>query len=253
MLTPAGQFEDQAHLIDPAPTTAARGGTPAPSSRASSRAPDDPPVRPKRERPLTGTEATIQSSVYIYGRAGLSSGQNPIAHLPGYKRASVAVKFCPLLFELRQGVIGATGSEMKRVVLEVGKEQVMHVDLGAGVVPGNSTNTPVQPPSPAPSNVSMSGPGSVPATPSGANKALPPPSSVDGSASSKSGEAASAKTTTEPTAPAKPGTGSVFALPYRMLFAVATQDTVMVYDTQQAGPICMFTNLHYSSFTDMAW
>ncbi|KAF8607204.1 WD40 repeat-like protein [Ceratobasidium sp. AG-I] len=245
MLTPAGLFEDQAHLLDPAPTTSARAGTPAPSSRASSRAPDDPPVRPKRERPLTGTDATIQSSVYIYGRAGLSSGQNPIAHLPGYKRASVAVKFCPLLFELRPGVIGA-GSEMKRVALEVGREQTVQVDLGASVaVAGNSANTGAQPPSPAPSNVSMSGPGSVPATPSGANKGLPPPSSVEASASSKS--------TTEPAAPTKPNTGSVFALPYRMLFAVATQDTVMIYDTQQAGPICMFTNLHYSSFTDMAW
>ncbi|KDN38010.1 hypothetical protein RSAG8_09783, partial [Rhizoctonia solani AG-8 WAC10335] len=53
--------------------------------------------------------------------------------------------------------------------------------------------------------------------------------------------------------PTKPTTSAVFALPYRMLFAVATQDTVMIYDTQQSGPICMFTNLHYSSFTDMAW
>ncbi|KAG9124991.1 hypothetical protein FRC07_009435 [Ceratobasidium sp. 392] len=232
MLTPAGQFDDHgAHI----PTTDARAGTPAPSSRASSRAPDDPPVRPKREKPLTGAEATVQSSVYIYARAGLSSGQNPIAHLPGYKRASVAVKFCPLLFELRSNVVGA--GEMKRVALEVGKEQVVQVDLGGG---GGNTSGPgpgpgqgqIQPPSPAPSNVSMSGPGSVPPTPSGSSKTLPEP-----------------KPTTEP----MKSTGSVFALPYRMLFAVATQDTVMIYDTQQAGPICMFTNLHYSSFTDMAW
>ncbi|QRV84789.1 WD repeat-containing protein [Ceratobasidium sp. AG-Ba] len=222
MLTPAGQFEDHTLMTVP---SADRAGTPAPSSRASSRAPDDPPVRPKRERPLTGAEATVQSSVYIYNRAGLSSGQHPIAHLPGYKRASVAVKFCPLLFELRPNVVGASGGsgEMKRVALEVGKEQVVHVDLGASVTP-NTTPAP-QPPSPAPSNVSMSGPIPTPSTP-----------------------------VTQPEQPpASKPTGSVFALPYRMLFAVATQDTVMIYDTQQAGPICMFSNLHYSSFTDMAW
>ncbi|WFD21427.1 Chromatin assembly factor 1 subunit [Malassezia equina] len=46
---------------------------------------------------------------------------------------------------------------------------------------------------------------------------------------------------------------SVFALPYRMVYAVATQDSVWVYDTQQAGPICCFSNLHYASFTDLAW
>jgi chromatin assembly factor 1 subunit B len=143
---------------------------------------------------------------------------------------------------------------MKRVALEVGKEQVVQVDLGAGVAAtGNTVNTAAQPPSPAPSNVSMSGPGSVPVTPSGVNKVLPPPSSAEGNVSTKSGEAASSKAAAEPATSTKPGTGSVFALPYRMLFAVATQDTVMIYDTQQAGPICMFTNLHYSSFTDMAW
>ncbi|KAF8676145.1 WD40 repeat-like protein [Rhizoctonia solani] len=236
MLTPAGQFEDHSHALEIAANTG-RATTPTPSSRASSRAPDDPPVRPKRERPLTGTDATAQSSVYIYARAGLSSGQHPIAHLPGHKRASVAVKFCPLLFELRHGV-NAPG-EMKRVSLEMGKEQVVHVDMGAGASPSPSIGTvsSAQPPSPAPSNVSMSGPGSVPATPNSGSKTLPPP----------------AFTEVTPNTANKLSTSSVFALPYRMLFAVATQDSVMIYDTQQAGPICMFSNLHYSSFTDMAW
>jgi hypothetical protein len=48
-------------------------------------------------------------------------------------------------------------------------------------------------------------------------------------------------------------TASVFNLPYRMMFAVATQDTVAIHDTQQAGPVCLLTKLHYDSFTDMAW
>lgn len=46
---------------------------------------------------------------------------------------------------------------------------------------------------------------------------------------------------------------STFGLPYRMVYAVATQESVWVYDTQQAGPLCCFSNLHYASFTDLAW
>lgn len=46
---------------------------------------------------------------------------------------------------------------------------------------------------------------------------------------------------------------SAFDLPYRMVYAVATHESVYVYDTQQAGPICMFGNLHYAPFTDVAW
>jgi len=38
-----------------------------------------------------------------------------------------------------------------------------------------------------------------------------------------------------------------------MLFAVATMDTIAIHDTQQAGPICLLTKLHYDEFTDMSW
>lgn len=44
-----------------------------------------------------------------------------------------------------------------------------------------------------------------------------------------------------------------FDLPHRMVYAVATHESVYVYDTQQPGPICMFGNLHYAPFTDVAW
>lgn len=67
------------------------------------------------------------------------------------------------------------------------------------------------------------------------------------------------ETPTEPTNdPPPPETepeqqDTVFHLPYRMVYAVATHDTVFVYDTQQSSPICMFGNLHFSSFTDLTW
>lgn len=47
--------------------------------------------------------------------------------------------------------------------------------------------------------------------------------------------------------------GSVFALPYRLMYAVACQDAVLLYDTQQTGPVAIFRGLHYAGFTDIAW
>ena len=49
------------------------------------------------------------------------------------------------------------------------------------------------------------------------------------------------------------GPKSTFALPYRMVYAVATQDSVLLYDTQQTTPICIVSNLHCATFTDLAW
>lgn len=38
-----------------------------------------------------------------------------------------------------------------------------------------------------------------------------------------------------------------------MVYAVATQDSVLLYDTQQKTPICVVSNLHCATFTDLAW
>jgi chromatin assembly factor 1 subunit B len=40
---------------------------------------------------------------------------------------------------------------------------------------------------------------------------------------------------------------------YRMIFAVITQDSVIIYDTQHLQPIAMLGNLHYSTLTDLSW
>jgi len=42
-------------------------------------------------------------------------------------------------------------------------------------------------------------------------------------------------------------------LPYRMIFAVGTIDSVIIYDTQQSNPIGLISNFHYASITDLAW
>ena len=80
-----------------------------------------------------------------------------------------------------------------------------------------------------------------PPTPAASKPPTPVPSSSQGHAHSN------------PITSSAVHTGSVFALPYRMLFAVVTMDTVAIYDTQQAGPVCLLTKLHYDEFTDMTW
>jgi chromatin assembly factor 1 subunit B len=44
-----------------------------------------------------------------------------------------------------------------------------------------------------------------------------------------------------------------FNLPYRLLVAVATLDSVVIYDTQLALPVAAVANLHYDKLTDLAW
>jgi len=45
----------------------------------------------------------------------------------------------------------------------------------------------------------------------------------------------------------------ITALPYKMVFAVATTDSVIIYDTQSTVPVAVLGALHYASITDLAW
>ena len=38
-----------------------------------------------------------------------------------------------------------------------------------------------------------------------------------------------------------------------MVFAVATLDSVLLYDTQQAAPFAFVSNIHYAALTDITW
>ncbi|KAG7168560.1 Chromatin assembly factor 1 subunit B-like [Homarus americanus] len=46
---------------------------------------------------------------------------------------------------------------------------------------------------------------------------------------------------------------NLFNLPYRMIFAVATQNAVLLYDTQQPVPFAKVSNIHYTRLSDVAW
>jgi len=47
--------------------------------------------------------------------------------------------------------------------------------------------------------------------------------------------------------------GSVFCLPYRQIYAVATQNAIMFYDTQQTVPFGRVSSVHYTGLTDITW
>uniref|UniRef100_A0A093VI89 Putative WD repeat-containing protein C26H5.03 n=1 Tax=Talaromyces marneffei PM1 TaxID=1077442 RepID=A0A093VI89_TALMA len=137
-----------------------------------------------------GNEEVI-NTVYIYTRAGFN--KPPIAHLPGHKKPSVAVRCSPIYYTLRQGSRPTT-----HITLDTSSGDDSFPALPDPVVSSNITSHP-----------SME----------------PPPSSGD-----QSKPVVSSKTDNE-------SPSSAFALPYRLVYAVATQDAVLIYDTQQQTPL----------------
>lgn len=188
LLTPAGMFEDPFSL--PLATTSSSAVKKGKKKEETS------------SNVNTGTNpgsGESKPTVYIYTRSNVS--KPPVANLMGHRTTSIAIRFCPILFDLRRSVSTSGGGE--------GKE-------GASGEDGDD-----------PMKIEMTD----------ESKDVPLPGST------------SSTSNTHIFAPVK----SVFDLPYRMVYAVATLDSVYLYDTQQEGPICMFGNLHYAPFTDLTW
>lgn len=155
----------------------------------------------------------VINTVYIYTRGGIN--KPPIAHLPGHKKPSVAVRCSPVVYTLRQ-----SPPATKHITIDTSSAEE--------AIP--SLPEPLSKPSPAPSVM----------------EPPPPPAPAEGSS-------AASKTLNLETGVQSQGPKSVFALPYRMVYAVATQDSVLLYDTQQHTPICVVSNLHCATFTDLTW
>ncbi|KAJ3768865.1 WD40 repeat-like protein [Lentinula raphanica] len=247
LVTPAGQFEDPEVVILPTPSSEEGGATPARG-------------RTNRSEDLSGPSASgdkskTSSCVYIYTRANFA--RPPIATLPGHKKASVAVRFSPVLVDLRDGISGRDGTPVNDIAPQgvIGNElNEMSLDIvgalpsslsdrgmGLTVLSSNqkerAPSTFIASPSPQPA---LGGETSVrPPTPLASKPSTPVPQG--------------SQTPNLTAANAGPSSGSIFALPYRMLFAVVTMDAVVVYDTQQSTPICMLSKLHYDEFTDASW
>ena len=171
----------------------------------------------KTTRPLaadpTKTTDDITNTVYIYTRAGFN--KPPVAHLPGHKKPSVAVKCSPIFYTLRQGI-----KPTNHITIDTSSAAEEIPFLPDPVVPSTFME--------------------------------PPPLVHIGPVTGD---------TSRPTSSPKPSEGdtsgagpiSAFALPYRMVYAVATQDAVFLYDTQQTTPLCVVSNLHFAAFSDLTW
>lgn len=159
----------------------------------------------------------IINTVYIYTRAGFN--KPPIAHLPGHKKPSVAVKCSPVYYTLRQGT-----KPTRNITLDTSSGEDSFAALPESVVPSTTPG----------SNSSMEPPRLNPSTSNTSDSARPQPA-------------------TETDTSSQQPLSRVFSLPYRIVYAVATQDAVLVYDTQQQTPLCIVSNLHYATFTDLTW
>ncbi|KAF4311466.1 wd40 repeat-like protein [Botryosphaeria dothidea] len=168
------------------------------------------------------TSDDIINTVYIYTRAGLN--KPPIAYLPGHKKPSIAVRCSPTYYTLRDAP-----PPTKQITIDTSSAEEEIPALPE----------PAMPSKPPRSSSSMDPPPitSAPSPSPSAAAASPRPESDNGAAAS----------------PLPSGPPMAFSLPYRMVYAVATQDAVHIYDTQQQKPLCIVSNLHFATFTDLAW
>jgi len=51
----------------------------------------------------------------------------------------------------------------------------------------------------------------------------------------------------------KEETKSIFDLPYRMIYAIATNSSILLMDTQHAAPFAYIGDIHYTRLTDLSW
>ena len=164
------------------------------------------------------------NTVYIYTRAGLN--KPPIAFLPGHKKPSIAIKCSPVYYQIR-----ALTVETKEITIDTRTEEDIP-QLPDPIFPSKAplSHSAMEPPplatapSPSPSTTAITSPRQpLDSEPSPSTPAPPP------------------------------GPVPAFGLPYRIIYAVATQDAVHLYDTQQQKPLCIVSNLHYATFTDLTW
>ncbi|CAO1626259.1 unnamed protein product [Parajaminaea phylloscopi] len=196
---------------------------PSPASPiAPSHSPSKSPGIPHPGMSHHGVGPGPRSTVYIYGRASLTRSNAPIAHLPGHKTATLVVRFSPILYELRKTQSSAFA----------------RAEDGGGIAP--HPNIPLEAGRQKSVNLSLVSTQEMDELRANA---------ADATVSPRSGLTSPSKSPLPPPPPPI----SMIGLPYRMVFAVATHDVVWIYDTQQGGPLCCFSNMHYASFTDLSW
>lgn len=176
-------------------------------------------VQPTHLHPSKSNE-DVTNTVYIYTRAGFN--KPPIAHLPGHKKPSVAVRCSPIFYTLRNQ---AQAKPTNNITIDTSSQSEAIPQL----------------------------PEAVSSAPPATSSIMEPPSLVHSeSVRSEASRPTSSPKPPHPDSKEEPS-AAAFSLPYRMVYAVATQDAVFLYDTQQTHPLAVVNNLHYATFTDLAW
>ena len=160
----------------------------------------------------------VINTVYIYTRGGIN--KPPIAHLPGHKKPSVVVKCSPIYYTPRKAP-----PPTKYISIDTSSAEDTMAALPEPAVPKSPSHSVMEPPPLVPQTSDLAGPISSP---------KPKHLEVATNADSQ-------------------GPTMAFSLPYRMVYAVATEDSVLMYDTQQQTPLCVVSNLHCATFTDLTW
>ncbi len=158
----------------------------------------------------------VINTVYIYTRGGIN--KPPIAHLPGHKKPSVVVKCSPIYYTPRK-----SPPVTKNITIDTSSADDTMAALPDPIVPKSPAHSIMEPPP------------LLPQSDSGSNSS-PKPKPLDDEVNANS-----------------QGPTMAFSLPYRMVYAVATEDSVLLYDTQQWTPLCIVSNLHCATFTDLTW
>ena len=172
----------------------------------------------KQKKLPVGTSPTV----YLFARGQLEN-ETPVAHLPGHRTSSIVVKFNPVLWNLRSKKSTSSKGKEKAVQGDaMAQDSAMEVD---GVPAGNSEEGTA-------GNDTMQ---------------------VDREHGSMIPTEGKDAVNGSPGAEVPPSENGIFALKKRSIYAVATHETILIYDTQQASPICMFGSLHFAAFTDLAW
>ena len=164
----------------------------------------------------------VINTVYIYTRAGFN--KPPIAHLPGHKKPSIAVKCSPVYYTHRP-----ISKPTVQITMDTSSSDEAIPALPDPMVPSSLPAALSSMEPPPPSSITMPSPSDI-----GRPTSSPRPTDSESSSSTI-------------------GPAPAFALPYRMVYAVATQDAILVYDTQQQMPLCVVSNLHFATFTDLTW
>ncbi|XP_033104353.1 chromatin assembly factor 1 subunit B-like [Anneissia japonica] len=148
---------------------------------------------------------STSNTTFLFSRLSLSK---PLLHYPGPAKPTVAVRCCPVLFELRskQPETTETIKNDEEEVNQKKDEDTEKMDQTKEDQKNNGMEADV-----------------------------------------KSEEVKSENNDKKST------TRSLFNLPYRMVFAVASEDSIMLYDTEQVTPFAMISKIHYQQINDLAW